>query len=62
MSILSGAVHIYVFICLAAVDNASHLRALSSLTKILTDKLSVQRLLSAKTTEEVVQLIQEKEE
>ncbi|MCJ1975689.1 PTS transporter subunit EIIA [Lactococcus piscium] len=53
---------IYVFICLAAVDNASHLRALSSLTKILTDKLSVQRLLSAKTTEEVVQLIQEKEE
>ncbi|GHU38205.1 transcription antiterminator BglG [Bacilli bacterium] len=53
---------IRIFICLAAVDNDTHLRALSSLTKILTDKTAVQRLLEAETTEEIVTLIQEGEE
>ena len=53
---------IRIFICLAAVDNETHLRALSSLTKILTDKTAVQRLLEAETTEEIVTLIQEGEE
>ncbi|MDD3016713.1 MAG: PTS sugar transporter subunit IIA, partial [Lactococcus chungangensis] len=52
---------IRIFICLAAVDNETHLRALSSLTKILTDKTAVQRLLEAETTEEIVTLIQEGE-
>lgn len=53
---------IRIFICLAAIDNDSHLRALSSLTKILTDKTAVQRLLAAETTEEIITLIQEGEE
>lgn len=53
---------IRIFICLAAIDNASHLRALSSLTKILTDKQAVNQLLEAETKEEIIALIQEREE
>lgn len=44
---------ITVFICLAAVDNEAHLRALASLTKILSNAENLEKLLAAETKEEI---------
>lgn len=52
---------ISIFICLAAIDNEAHLRALASLTKILSDKESLDKLLQAKTNTEIIQIMKEKE-
>lgn len=52
---------ISIFICLAAVDNESHLRALASLTKLLSDKASLEKLLAAKDANEIIQIMKEKE-
>ena len=49
------------FICLAASDNETHLRALSSLTKILSKKESLHRLVAAETVPEILSIIQEGE-
>lgn len=52
---------IHLFICLAASDNETHLRALSSLTKILSKKESLHRLVAAETVPEILSIIQEGE-
>lgn len=48
-----------VLICIAAIDNVTHLKALSQLTKILMDKGQLSRLKSAITKEEIMALIEE---
>ena len=52
---------ITIFICLAAVDNEMHLKALASLTKILSNKENLDRLLEAKDQETIIQLLKEGE-
>ncbi|GGB58671.1 PRD domain-containing protein [Virgibacillus dakarensis] len=46
-----------IFICLAAIDNEAHLKALSHLTRILGDKTALKALKDAKTTEDVIKII-----
>ncbi len=52
---------ITIFICLAAVDNEMHLKALASLTKILSNKENLEQLLAAKDQETIIQLLKEGE-
>lgn len=52
---------ISIFICLAAVDNESHLRALASLTKLLSDKASLEELLAAQNAEQIIEIMKAKE-
>lgn len=49
---------ISIFICLAAVDNEMHLKALASLTKILSNKENLEQLLNAKTKQEIIELLE----
>lgn len=49
---------IHVFICLSAVDNELHLKALASLTSILSNKESLNKLLNSTDKEEIYQLFQ----
>ncbi|MGX4668935.1 BglG family transcription antiterminator [Cerasibacillus sp. JNUCC 74] len=51
-----------IFICLAAVDNEAHLKALSHLTKLLADKPTLKALKEAETSEEIIKLIKGDEE
>lgn len=51
-----------IFICLAAVDNESHLRALSNLTKILTDTEKLEQLLQAQTKVEILDVLKREED
>ncbi|GKS54865.1 hypothetical protein IGJ91_001407 [Enterococcus sp. DIV0765f] len=53
---------IQLFICLAAVDNEMHLKALASLTKILSNKERLASLLEAKDVEEIIHVIKEGED
>ncbi|WP_077300884.1 BglG family transcription antiterminator [Virgibacillus pantothenticus] len=46
-----------IFICLAAIDNEAHLKALSHLTKLLSDSSTLQALKSAQTPQEVIEII-----
>lgn len=48
---------IQLFICLAAVDNEAHLRALSSLTRLLSNKENLENLLNATTKEEILSIL-----
>lgn len=48
---------ISIFICLAAVDNEMHLKALASLTKILSNKETLEKLLNAQTKQAITTLI-----
>lgn len=48
---------IHLFICLAAIDNETHLKALASLTKILSNKDKLNELIQAKNKEEIINLI-----
>lgn len=48
---------IHLFICLAAIDNETHLKALASLTKILSNKEKLNELTQAKTKKEIVNII-----
>lgn len=48
---------IRLFVCLAAVDNEAHLRALSSLTKLLSNKENLEKLLNAATKEEILSIL-----
>ncbi|WP_257006691.1 BglG family transcription antiterminator [Shouchella clausii] len=50
-----------IFICIAAVDNETHLKALSQLTKILADNHKLKELKQAKTVEEIVNINNEGE-
>lgn len=52
---------VQIFICLAAVDNEMHLRALSSLTKILSNKESLDELLQAHSKEEILNVLRKGE-
>ncbi|MBO0441870.1 BglG family transcription antiterminator [Candidatus Enterococcus ikei] len=52
---------ITIFICLAAVDNEMHLKALASLTKILSNKENLEKLLAANDQETIIQLLKEGE-
>lgn len=49
------------FICLAAVDNETHLKALASLTKILSDKSKLEALMNAETKLEIINIIKKGE-
>ncbi|HEY0222363.1 MAG TPA: PTS sugar transporter subunit IIA [Lactovum miscens] len=51
---------IKIFIVLSAIDNEAHLRALSSLTQILSNREELQRLLDATTVAEVENILSEK--
>lgn len=51
-----------IFICIAAIDNEAHLKALSHLTKILADDKKLTLLKGAKYAEEVIHIIKEGEE
>lgn len=53
---------IKVFVVLAAVDNESHLKALSTLTKILSNKTELEKLLTASTATEVEKVLLQEEE
>lgn len=50
---------IYLLICIAAVDNASHLKALSHLTKLLRNPSNIDTLVKAKTYQEIEKLIKQ---
>ncbi|MRM44602.1 PTS sugar transporter subunit IIA [Lactococcus cremoris] len=52
---------IKLFIVLAAIDNETHLRALSTLTKILSNKERLSQLLAATNAAEVEQILLEEE-
>ncbi|WP_179128546.1 BglG family transcription antiterminator [Marinilactibacillus piezotolerans] len=51
---------IELIITLAAIDNETHLKALSQLTKILSDKVKLSQLKKAADNKEVLELIKEK--
>ncbi|WP_270788077.1 BglG family transcription antiterminator [Enterococcus casseliflavus] len=53
---------IHVFICLAAVDNELHLKALASLTKILSNNEKLTALLSATNADQIIEVIREGED
>lgn len=62
VNLLDDPAHeIQIFICLAAIDNETHLRALSSLTKILSNKEYLNQLLQAETIEEIYNVIEKGE-
>ncbi|HEL1583922.1 TPA: BglG family transcription antiterminator [Streptococcus suis] len=52
---------IRLFICIAAVDNQTHLRALSHLTKILREEEHIQQLIGAKEFTDVHHLLKEEQ-
>ena len=51
-----GSKPVTLLICIAAIDNSTHLTALSQLTKILSDKEAFEQLKSVNSIEEVVSL------
>ena len=52
---------IQLLICIAAVDNETHLKALAHLTTILRDNESVQKLLASKNYDEIKNIIKQEE-
>lgn len=48
-----------IFICLAAIDNQTHLKALAQLTKLLSDPVKIGELKAAKTKQEIIDLVSE---
>lgn len=50
-----------IFICIAAVDSETHLKALSQLTKILSDNKKLSELKNAESADEVLKLIKKGE-
>ena len=50
---------IHLLICIAAVDNETHLKALAHLTTILRDNESVQKLLASKNYDEIKNIIKQ---
>lgn len=47
------------FICLAAIDNQTHLKALAQLTKLLSDPAKLNDLKAANTKQEIIDLVSE---
>lgn len=63
VNLLDDVAHpIKLFICLAAVDNDTHLRALANLTNILSDEALLDRLVNAINPEAILEVINEGEE
>lgn len=63
VDLLDNPAHpISLFICLAAIDNEAHLRALANLTKLLSNKQNLQDLLHASTKEEILAIIRKGDE
>ncbi|MFK4568180.1 BglG family transcription antiterminator [Enterococcus sp. UD-01] len=52
---------ITIFICLAAIDNEMHLKALANLTKILSTKENLEKLLAASDQKMIMELLKEGE-
>ncbi|MER0122728.1 BglG family transcription antiterminator [Streptococcus sp. ZJ100] len=50
---------IRLFICIAAIDNQTHLKALSGLTTILRKEENIQQLINAKSFDDIADLIKE---
>lgn len=48
-----------IFICLAAIDNQTHLKALAQLTKLLSDPEKLGKLKAAKTKQDIIDLVSE---
>lgn len=48
-----------IFICIAAMNNETHLKALADLTQLLVDEGKLQKLKEAETAEQVIEIIQE---
>jgi ascorbate PTS system EIIA or EIIAB component len=48
-----------IFICLAAIDNQTHLKALAQLTKLLSDPAKLNDLKAAKTKQDIIDLVSE---
>lgn len=48
-----------IFICLAAIDNQTHLKALAQLTTLLSDPLKLKILKEAKTKQDILDLVEE---
>lgn len=62
VSLLGQEKHqIDIFICLAAIDNEAHLKALAHLTKVLADDEKLQALKDAKTSEQIIEIIKKGE-
>ncbi|WP_165006918.1 MULTISPECIES: BglG family transcription antiterminator [unclassified Enterococcus] len=53
---------ISLFICLAAIDNEAHLRALANLTRLLSRKENLQALLAAQNKQEILEIIKKGDE
>lgn len=63
VNLLDDVAHpIKLFICLAAVDNDTHLKALANLTNILSDEALLDRLVNAINPEAILEVINEGEE
>lgn len=50
---------VVIFICLAAIDNKTHLKALAQLTKLLSNPEKLKRLKEARTKQEILDLVAE---
>ncbi|MFG6147752.1 BglG family transcription antiterminator [Halobacillus sp. B23F22_1] len=50
------------FVCLAAIDNEAHLKALAHLTKLLGNESTLQAMKSAESAQEIITIIKEGEE
>jgi len=48
-----------IFICLAAIDSSTHLKALAQLTKLLSNKESLEQLMNATETKDILSLVHE---
>lgn len=48
-----------IFICLAAIDNQTHLKALAQLTKLLSDPVKLAALKAAETKQEIIDMVTE---
>ncbi|WP_338652561.1 BglG family transcription antiterminator [Sporosarcina psychrophila] len=55
----SEANQVEIFICLAAIDNQTHLKALAQLTKLLSDPIKLQYLKEAETKQDILDLVSE---
>ena len=55
----SEANQVEIFICLAAIDNQTHLKALAQLTTLLSDPIKLKILKEAKTKQDILDLVEE---
>ena len=51
-----------IFICLAAIDNQAHLKALAQITKLLSNDTTLNAIKESKTAEEIISIIKKGED